>query len=189
MSTLVYQQQSFHSSHLPPPPIPATNRNSAFQFGLDRCEFPGLYKPAFLDPRQDLNTTPSRVNNSGSGFSSLSLLQPCNKPFSYTRGWGSYQREAWSCVPADSARPTPWYTSRNRSRPTRRCSRRSSSSAAYSRGDWWCQSPPTSVIAQETRVTKAVTQTLSQSLDWCVSAAQALAAPRTLVWVKEHHLV
>ena len=82
MSTPVYQEQSFHSSHLPLPPIPATNRNPAFQFGLDRCEFPGLYKPAFPDPRQDLNTTPSRVNNSGSGFSSPSLLQPCTKPFS-----------------------------------------------------------------------------------------------------------
>ena len=82
MSTPVYQEQSFHSSHLPPPPIPATNRNSAFQFGLYHCEFPGLYKPAFPDPRQDLNTTPSRVNNSGSGFSSPSLLQPCTKPFS-----------------------------------------------------------------------------------------------------------
>ena len=82
MNTPVYQEQSFHSSHLPPPPIPATNRNSAFQFGLDHCEFPGLYKPAFPDPRQDLNTTPSRVNNSGSGFSSPSLLQPCTKLFS-----------------------------------------------------------------------------------------------------------
>ena len=50
MSTLVYQEQSFHSSHQPPPPVPATNRNAAFQFGLDRCKFPGLYKPAFPDP-------------------------------------------------------------------------------------------------------------------------------------------
>ena len=82
MSTPVYKGQSIHSSHLTQPPIPATNRNSAFQFGLDCCEFPGLYKPAFPDPRQDLNTTPSRVNNSGSCFSSPSLLQPCTKPFS-----------------------------------------------------------------------------------------------------------
>ena len=81
-STSVYKGQSIHSSHLTQPPIPATNRNSAFQFGLDHCEFPGLYKPAFPDPRQDLNTTPTRVNNSGSGFSSPSLLQPCTKPFS-----------------------------------------------------------------------------------------------------------
>ena len=29
-----------------------------------------------------MNTTPSRVNNSLSGFSSPSLLQPCTKPFS-----------------------------------------------------------------------------------------------------------
>ena len=84
-STPVYKGQSIHSSHLTQPPVPATNRNSAFPFGLDRCEFPGLYKPAFPDLRQDLNTTPirvNRVNNSGSGFSSPSLLQPCTKPFS-----------------------------------------------------------------------------------------------------------
>ena len=36
---------------------------------------------------------------------------------------------------------------------------------------------------------KAVTQTPSQSLDRRESAAQALTAPRTLVWVKEHRLV
>ena len=51
-------------------------------FGLDRCRFPGLYKPAHPDPRQDLTATLSRVNNSGSGFSSPSLLQPYTKPFS-----------------------------------------------------------------------------------------------------------
>ena len=75
-STPVYQDQRIHSSHLTQPPVPATNRNSAFPFGLERCEFPGLYKPALPDLRQDLNTTPIRVNNSGSGFSSPSLLQP-----------------------------------------------------------------------------------------------------------------
>ena len=81
-STPVYKDQSIHSSHLTQPPIPATNRNSAFPFGLERCEFPGLYKPALPNLMQDLNTTPIRVNNSGSGFSSPSLLQPCTKPFS-----------------------------------------------------------------------------------------------------------
>ena len=81
-STPVYKGQSIHSSHLTQPPNPATNRNSAFPFGLERCEFPGLYKPALPDLRQDLNTTPTRVNNSGPGFSSPSLLQPCTKPFS-----------------------------------------------------------------------------------------------------------
>ena len=54
MSTPVYKGQSFHSSHLTQPPVPATNRNAAFQFGLDRCRFPGLYKPALTDPSQDL---------------------------------------------------------------------------------------------------------------------------------------
>ena len=78
----MYKGQSFHSSHLTQPPVPAANRNSAFQFGLDRCRFPGLYKPAHPDPSQDLTATLTRVNNSGSGVSSPSLLQPCTKPFS-----------------------------------------------------------------------------------------------------------
>ena len=82
MSTPVYKGQSIHSSHLTQPPVPAANRNAAFQFGLDCCEFPGLYKPAFPDPSQDSTANPSRVNNSGSGLSSHSLLQPCTKPFS-----------------------------------------------------------------------------------------------------------
>ena len=84
MSTPVYQEQSFHSSHLPQPPVPATNRNAAFQLGLDRCRFPGLYKPALPDPRQDLTVNPSRVNNSGSGPSSPSLLQSCTKTLLWT---------------------------------------------------------------------------------------------------------
>ena len=82
MSTPVYKGQSIHSSHLTQPPIPVTNRNAAFQFGRDRCRFPGLYKPAFPDLSQDSTAIPSRVNNSGSGLSSPSLLQPCTKPFS-----------------------------------------------------------------------------------------------------------
>ena len=81
-STSVYQHQSFHSSHLPQPPIPNANENSAFQFGLERGGIPGLYKPAFPDPSQDSTANPSRVNNSGSGLSSPSLLQPYTKPFS-----------------------------------------------------------------------------------------------------------
>ena len=81
-STPVYKGQSIHSSHLTQPPIPATNRNSVFPFGLERCAFPRLYKPALPDFRQDLNTTPTRVNNLGPGISSPSLLQPCTKPFS-----------------------------------------------------------------------------------------------------------
>ena len=82
MSTTVYQHPNFHSSHLSQPPIPAANGNSAFQYGLDRCRIPGLYKPAHPDPRQDSTATLTRENISGSGFSSPSLLQPCTKPFS-----------------------------------------------------------------------------------------------------------
>ena len=81
-STPVYKGQSIHYSHLTQPPIPVTNRNSAFPFGLERCEFPALYKPALPDLWQDLTADPYRVNNSGSGLSSPSLLQPCTKPFS-----------------------------------------------------------------------------------------------------------
>ena len=81
-SAPVYKGQSIHSSHPTQPPIPATNRNSAFPFGLECCEFPGLYKPALPDLRQDLTAEPYRMNNSGSSLSSPSLLQPCTKPFS-----------------------------------------------------------------------------------------------------------
>ena len=82
MSTPVYHQQSLHSSHLPQPPIPAANENSAFQFGLERGGIPGPYKPAQPDRRQDSTATHSRDNISGFGLSSPSLLQPCTKPFS-----------------------------------------------------------------------------------------------------------
>ena len=81
-SAPVYKSQSIHSSHPTQPPIPATNRNSAFSFGLERCEFPGLYKLALPDLRQDLTAEPYRVNNSGSSLSSPSHLHPCTKPFS-----------------------------------------------------------------------------------------------------------
>ena len=92
MSTPVYKEQSFHSSHPPQPLVPATNRNAAFQFGLGCCRFPGLYKQAHQDPRQDLTANPSRTNNSGSGLSSPSLLQPCTKPFS-----GRHARPQMTC--------------------------------------------------------------------------------------------
>ena len=64
-SAAVYKGQSIHSPCPTQPPISATNRNSAFSFGLERCEFPGLYKPALPDLRQDLTAGTLRVNNSG----------------------------------------------------------------------------------------------------------------------------
>ena len=69
-STTVEHLQSFNSSHLTQPAIPATNENSEHSFGLDCCEFSGLYKPAQINPRQDLTATHSRVNSSGFGLSS-----------------------------------------------------------------------------------------------------------------------
>ena len=82
MSTPVYQHQSFHSSHLSLPPVPAANENPAFQFGLDRFRIPGLYKPAQPDPRQYLTATPTRVNSSGLGLSSPAPKQPYTNTFS-----------------------------------------------------------------------------------------------------------
>ena len=138
------------------PPIPATNRNSAFPFGLERCEFPGLYKPALPDLRQDLNTTPIRVNNSGSGFSSPSPLQSCTKPFS---GWPDRpqmtcpKREAGEAIGERPGivypllpRPTSRHQHRDRSRSTRSCCSRTPSPAAHCCGHWKHQPPPTSAI-------------------------------------------
>ena len=82
-------------------PFQQLNRNSAFQFGLDRCRFQGLYKPAHPDPRQDLTATLTWVNNSGSGFSSPSLLQPCTKPFS-----GMPPRQQMTCPTQEAGEAT-----------------------------------------------------------------------------------
>ena len=78
----VYRPPSFHSSHVSQPPIPATNENTGSPFDLDRCEFSGLYKPAQINPRQDLTATPTRVKSSGFGLSSPAPKQPYTKPFS-----------------------------------------------------------------------------------------------------------
>ena len=97
--------QSFHSSHLTQPPVPVTNDNSERSFGLDHCEFSGLYKPAPADPKQDSTATFTRDNISGFGLSSPSLLQPCTKPFSglpSRHSMTSPQREA-----GDAARERP----------------------------------------------------------------------------------
>ena len=69
MSTLVYQPQSFHSSHLPQPPISTANENSLFQFGLEHGGIPGVYKPALPDLSQDLNTIPDLSRKRGWGSS------------------------------------------------------------------------------------------------------------------------
>ena len=80
--TAVYPGPSIHSHPFTQPPISTANENSALPLGLELCKFPGLYKPAVPDLRQDLTARPFRVNNSGSSLSSPSHLHPSTKPFS-----------------------------------------------------------------------------------------------------------
>ena len=82
MQTAVYPHPSIHSQIVAQPPISAANENLPFHLGLELGEFPGLYKPAVPDPRQDSTARPLLVNNSGSGISSPPYLQPYTKPFS-----------------------------------------------------------------------------------------------------------
>ena len=60
----------------------AANENLPFHLGLEPSEFPGLYKPAVPDQRQDSTARPLRVKNSGLGISSPPYLLPYTKPFS-----------------------------------------------------------------------------------------------------------
>ena len=190
-SAPVYKGQSIHSPHLTQPPIPATNRNSAFPFGQERCEFPGLYKPALPDLRQDLTAGPLRVNNSGSSLSSPSHLHPSTKPFSGrparpymtcpTREAGGALRKRPGIVYPLLPRPTPRHQRRHRSRSARSCCYWTPSPAAHCCRYWDHQPAATSAIDQETRFQEALTQAPSQSLYGSVPAAQALAAPWTLV--------
>ena len=82
MRTTVCPHPSIHSQSITQPPISTANENSPFHLGLELGEFPGLYKPAVPDPRQDSTARPFRVNNSGSSLYSPSHLQPHTKPFS-----------------------------------------------------------------------------------------------------------
>ena len=81
-STSVEHLHSFTSSPLTQLPIPTANQNSTSSFHQDHSEIWGLYKPAQINPRQDLTATHSGVNFSGFGLSSPALQQPSTKPFS-----------------------------------------------------------------------------------------------------------
>ena len=147
-SAPVYKGQSIHSSHPTQPPIPATNRNSAFPFGLERCKFPGLYKPALPDLRQDLTAEPYRVNNSGSSLSSPFHLHPCTKPFS-----GRPARPHMTCPTREAGgalreRPGIVYPllPRHRSRSARSCCYWTPSPAAHCCRYWDHQPAATSAI-------------------------------------------
>ena len=78
MRTAEYPHSQIVGKHL----ISAANENSPLHLGLESGEFPGLYKPAVPDQRQDSTARPFRVRNSGSGISSPPYLQPYTKPFS-----------------------------------------------------------------------------------------------------------
>ena len=81
-STPVEHPHSFTSSPLSQLPIPTANQNSRISSRQDHSEIWGLYKPAQIDPRQNLTATRTRENISGSGLSSPVLQQPPTKPFS-----------------------------------------------------------------------------------------------------------
>ena len=140
--TTVYHDPSIHSHPFTQPPISAANRNSAFTFGQERCGFPGLYKTVLPDPSKDLTAGTLGVNNSGSSLSSPSHLHPYTKPFSgrsarplmtcpTREAGGALEREAWDCLPAVAARPTPRHQRRHRSRSVRSRCCWTTSPAAY----------------------------------------------------------
>ena len=74
--------QSFTSSQPSQHPDPAANQNRDRLFCQDRSEIQGVYKPAQIDPRQDLTANRQRDIFSGFGLSSPALQQPPTKPFS-----------------------------------------------------------------------------------------------------------
>ena len=74
-STTVKHPCSFTSSPLSQPPIPSANQNAEHASRQDHSEIWGLYKPAQIDPRQDLTATRTRDNISGFGLSSSALQQ------------------------------------------------------------------------------------------------------------------
>ena len=81
-STSVEHPCSFTSSPLSHHPISGANRNADHLFCQDYSEIWELYKPARIDPSEDLTATRLRDNISGFGLSSSALQQPPTKPFS-----------------------------------------------------------------------------------------------------------
>ena len=154
--------------------------------------FQGFISRPFQTSGRDLTAEPYRVNNSGSSLSSSSHLHPCTKPFSGrparpqmtcpTREAGGALRERPGIVyPLLPRAQRPDNQRRHRSRSARSCCYRMPSPAAHCCRYWDHQPAATSAIDQETRFQEALTQASSQSLYGSVPAAQALAAPQTLV--------
>ena len=72
-STPVKHPRSFTSSPLSQLPISVANQNAECASCQDHSEILGFYKPASIDPRQDLTATQPRVNSLGFGLSSPAL--------------------------------------------------------------------------------------------------------------------
>ena len=81
-STSVEHLQSFTSSPVTQHPFSATNENTDRSYRRDHPERRGVFKPARIDPSQDLTATRLRDNISGSGLSSPALQQPSTQAFS-----------------------------------------------------------------------------------------------------------
>ena len=163
----MYPHPSIHSQIVAQPPISAANENSPFHLGLELGEFPGLYKPADPDPRQDSTARPFRVKNSGPGISSPPYLQPYTKPFSGrparsqitcpTREAGGALRSRSGIVyPLLPRAQRPGYQRCHRRRPSRASRCRTSGTTAYGRGDWEHQAATDSTFCEETRFQEAL---------------------------------
>ena len=128
-STSVEHPCSFTSSPLSQHPIPGANRNADCPFCQDHSEIWELYKPARIDPSQDLTATRLRDNISGFGLSSPALQQPPTKPFSgppsrhqltgpYREAREAGTTEARLALPAAAPRSSPRHAARGRCRPS-----------------------------------------------------------------------
>ena len=122
--------------------------------------FPGLYKPAVPDQRQDTTARTLRVKNSGSDISSPPYLLPYTKPFSGrptgssmtspTREAGESSKvEVWDCLPPVAARPSPRHQRCSICRPSRtsRCS--TPGTTSYDCGDWRYQPASDTPFSEE----------------------------------------
>ena len=154
--------------------------------------FQGFIRPALPDLRQDLTADPYRVNNSGSGLSSPSLLQPCTKPFS-----GRPARPQMTCPTREAEgaiRERPGIVYPLLPRPQRpdtsvaiedalpeaaAVGRQTLLPTVVDIGNTSQPQPAPSTRRRASR--KPSAQAPSQSLYGSVPAAQALAAPQTLV--------
>ena len=136
-----------HSQIVGKPLIAAANENSPFHLGLESGEFPGLYKPAVPDQRQDSTARTFRVNNSGSGISSPPYLQPYTKPFSgrpsrpvmtcpTREAGGALRQRSGIFYPLLPRAPTPRHQHCRRRRPSRASRCPTPGTTSYDCEDW-----------------------------------------------------